>query len=256
MLLEYDGAGFAGSQLQAGQRTVQGVLEAAWQEFSGECSRASFAGRTDSGVHASGQVASVETMVQHDPATVRRALNHFLPQDVAVRAVAEVTALFDPRRDALSRRYRYSIVDGRERSPLRRERSWHVRSRLDGDAMAEAAASLPRDPRDWAAFAGPVPEGYPTVRTLLRCDVRRCGAGTAGERDGAALTVTVEADGFLPRQVRRTVGSLARVGSGKLDRGHFERLIDGAPGSVAPSAPAHGLTLRCVRYAGGTVNWT
>ena len=138
LLLEYDGTAFAGSQWQPNARTVQEVLEAAVLEFTGERDRISFAGRTDSGVHASGQVAALRTSTQHSLATCRDALNHFLPEDVVVRGVAEVAVTFDPRRHAEARRYRYRIVDGRARSPLERHRSWWVERPLDVSAMAAA----------------------------------------------------------------------------------------------------------------------
>ena len=256
LLLEYDGAAFAGSQWQPNARTVQEVLESALLQFTGEGAggldgdeprrRVSFAGRTDSGVHASGQVAALSTKTQHSPATCRDALNHFLPEDVVVRAAAEVAVTFDPRRDAEARRYRYRIEDGWERSPLTRRQAWQVEWSLDHEAMAAAMALLPRETRDWAAFGGPVSEGYSTMRRLHHASV---------ERSGTAVTVEMEADGFLPHQVRRTIGALQRVGSGRLEPSEFAGLVDGAPASVGPAAPPQGLTLVAVRYAPGTIDW-
>lgn len=246
LLVEYDGTDFAGSQAQPERRTVQDVLEAAVVEFTGEAQRVAFAGRTDAGVHARGQVAALNTATDHSPATFRRALNHFLPEDLVVRAAAEVERDFDPRRHAGSRVYRYEIdSDGRE--PLRRHRAWQRDGRLDVAAMAEAAEALPRGEQDWAAFAGPVPEGYSTVRELMRIDVTRCTART--------LAVTMQASGFLPHQVRRTVGALERVGAGKLGIAEFARLIDGPAASAGPTAPAQGLTLLSVNYEPGTLTW-
>jgi tRNA pseudouridine38-40 synthase len=166
---------------------------------------------------------------------------------VAVRAVAEVAPGFDPRRHAVSRTYRYRIRHGVPRAPLTREREWRRAGVLDVEAMARAAALLPREPRDWAAFAGKVPERYTTVRTLRCCEVRR-----AGEH---RVVVTMEADGFLPHQVRRTVGALVRVGSGGLAAEEFAGLVDGAPSSAGPTAPPQGLVLCSVVYPPGTVNW-
>jgi len=248
LLLEYDGSGFSGSQVQPLRRTVQGVLEEAFQALTGEVVRASFAGRTDTGVHAAAQVASLLTRAPYAPERVAAALNALLPPDVAVRRACEVAPAFDPRRDAVTRVYRYEIVDGRARAPLIRERAWHRRGALDGAAMAQAADALPLGVcRDWAAFAGPAPKGYPTVRTVHRCLVQRRGAHR--------LMVEMEADGFLPHQVRRTVGALVRVGAGAFDPAAFGRLIDGPPGSVGPAAPPQGLTLVAVRYARGMVDW-
>lgn len=247
LLLEYDGTGFAGSQSQPAGRTVQDTVEGALAEFTGERQRLAFAGRTDAGVHASGQVAALSTRTAHSPATFRDALNHFLPEDVAVRGAAEVAPGFDPRREAAARRYRYRIEDGRGRRPLTRRQSWQVERLLDASAMAAALALLPRESRDWAAFGGPVSEGYPTVRRLLDASVERCGPGV--------LVVTLEADGFLPHQVRRMVGALERVGSGRLTAGEYASLVDGPPGSAGPTVPPQGLTLVEVRYPPGTIDW-
>lgn len=248
LLLEYDGSGFSGSQVQPGRRTVQGTLEEALRALTGEAVRVSFAGRTDAGVHAEAQVASVLTRSPYPSERVAAALNALLPPDVAVRRAQEVSPDFDPRRHAVARVYRYRIVDGRPRAPLDRQRAWHRRGLLETANMAEAAETLPLGIcRDWAAFAGPVPPGYPTVRTVRRCEVRRL----ASHR----LTIEMEADGFLPHQVRRTVGALVRVGAGTLDVAAFGRLVDGPPGSAGPAAPPQGLTLVAVRYARGTVDW-
>ncbi len=248
LLLEYEGTAFAGSQLQPTQRTVQGDVEDAWKQFTGETSRARFSGRTDSGVHALGQVATIDTERDYDAPSCRAAMNHFLADDVVVRAVTDVAPSFDARRHATSRVYRYEIEDGRLRSPMSRNRAWQRERQLDVVSMAEAARGLPTDERDWAAFSGPVPEGYPTVRSLHRCDVRR----SSPHR----LSVTMEASGFLPHQVRRTVGALAEVGEGKSTPEAFIGLIDGAPGTAGPTAPPEGLTLIQVHYPPGVIDWT
>lgn len=248
LLLEYDGTAFAGSQLQPAVRTVQEVVEAALAQFTGRQTRITLAGRTDTGVHALGQVAALDIETAHSPAVVRDALNHFLPEDVAVRAAAEVAVGFDPRRHAVARIYRYRIEDGRVRSPLTRHRAWQVERPLDAAAMAAALARLPVGVlRDWAAFSGAVPVGYPTVRTLLDARVERCGP--------QVVQVTMEADGFLPHQVRLTVGALQRVGAGRLSPVEFAALVDGPPASAGPAAPPQGLTLVAVRYPPGTIEW-
>ena len=248
LLLEYDGTAFAGSQLQPAVRTVQEVVEAALAQFTGRQKRIALAGRTDAGVHALGQVAALDIETAHAPEVVRDALNHFLPEDVAVRAVAEVAAGFDPRRHAVARTYRYRIQDGRVRAPLTRHRAWQVERPLDASAMAAALALLPVGvSRDWAAFSGAVPAGYPTVRTLLDTRVERCGP--------QAVQVMLEADGFLPHQVRLTVGALQRVGAGRLSLPEFAALVDGPPASAGSAAPPQGLTLVAVRYPPGTIEW-
>ncbi len=251
LLLEYDGADFAGLQSQDGPRTVQDALERALGKLTGECRRISFAGRTDAGVHARGQVGSFLTRVDHDAETWRNGLNHFLPGDLAVIEACETARDFDPRRDAIARRYRYVIECGRGRAPLTRGRAWQLSCTLDVERMAAAAAMLPREGRDWAAFGGPVSEDYPTVRTLLECSVRAVCGGRRAQR----VAITMEATGFLPHQVRRMAGALERVGTGALEPHEFAALIDGPPGSAGKAAPPQGLTLECIRYERDAVTW-
>ncbi len=252
LLVEYDGTEFSGSQSQRGRRTVQDTLEAAIADYCGEPSedaprRITLAGRTDAGVHARAQVAVIECPRADALETVRDALNHYLPEDVAVRAVCEVAADFDPRRDAIARRYCYRIRDGGTRSPLRRRDVWQRPHALDAAAMAAAAAALPRGRRDWAAFAGAPAGGGSTVRTLTSMAVRR--------RGPHEIEVTMEADAFLPHQVRRTVGALERVGAGARSPREFAALTDAPASSVGPTAPPQGLTLEAVRYPAGAVEW-
>lgn len=248
LLLEYDGVAFAGSQLQPGRRTVQQVLEDAWMSFTATRIRAHFAGRTDAGVHARGQVAMLDTDVEHDVATVRSGLNHFLDNDLAVRSVVEVDSKFEPRRHALSRVYRYMIEYGRTRSPLSRTRVWQRRGHLDVTSMMEAADRLPLEECDWAAFGGRTAPDYPTVRTLHCSTVRQVSPHK--------LEYTIAADGFLPHQVRRTVGALVSVGERVLTPDDFVDLIDGPPSSVGPTAPPQGLTLLNVQYPSSVIDWT
>lgn len=247
LLVEYDGTDFAGSQAQPQARTVQTTMEAALLSFTGEQQRLRFAGRTDAGVHARGQVVTLDTATGHAPERIRAALNRFLPPDVAVRAACEVSATFDPRRAAVSRTYTYTIEDGRPRSPLTQRTAWQLPALLDVDAMAQAASMLPRTAYDWSAFAGLLPPGRSAVRTLQTCEVRRCGPHR--------VVVTMVAESFLPHQVRRTVGALCDVGMGRRSLQAFAALLDGAPGSAGPAAPPQGLTLERVSYAQGTVEW-
>ena len=252
LLVEYDGTDFSGSQSQRGRRTVQDTLEDALAAYCGEPieggrRRISLAGRTDSGVHARAQVAVIDCARQDSLETVRDALNHYLPEDVAVRAVCEVAADFEPRRGAVARRYCYRIRDGGTRSPLRRRDVWQRPHALDASAMAAAAAALPRGRRDWAAFAGAPAEGVSTVRTLISMGVRR--------RGPHEIEVSMEADAFLPHQVRRTVGALERVGAGARSPQQFAALVDAPASSAGPTAPPHGLTLEAVRYPAGMADW-
>jgi tRNA pseudouridine38-40 synthase len=247
LLVEYDGTPFAGSQAQPGRSTVQLALETALEAFTTEKQRVRFAGRTDAGVHAVGQVVTLDTTTAHPATRFRDALNHFLPEEVGVRAACEVSSDFDPRRDATSRLYRYVIEDGRPRSPLTRRRAWQRRDPLDNRSMSRAASLLPRERSDWSAFAGPLSEERSALRTLHRCEVKRC----APHR----LEVWMEADAFLAHQVRRTVGALERVGVGRMQPEEFAGLVEAPPSSVGPAAPPQGLTLMTVQYPEGVVDF-
>jgi tRNA pseudouridine38-40 synthase len=239
LVLEYDGSRFAGSQLQKRSPTIQSTLETALRKLTGERLRVAFAGRTDAGVHAVGQVASFTTASRLKTEVFVRGLNAWLPEEVAVRRALEVAEAFDPRRNASSRTYRYLIDNGPVRSPLWQDRAWHVPASLDVAPMAKAARELIGE-HDFAAFSRR--EGVTTIRCLHRAEVTR--------RE-ATVTLELEANAFLRQQVRRTVGALVEVGRGRLSAAGFRRLLRQAePASAGPVAPAHGLYLIRVCYPG------
>ncbi|MBI2723935.1 MAG: tRNA pseudouridine(38-40) synthase TruA [Chloroflexi bacterium] len=239
LLLEYDGTAYRGSQYQDHGASIQGCLEAALEELTGDRLRAAFAGRTDAGAHALGQVAAFDTGSALSPSGFIRGLNHFLPPDIAVRGAVEADPGFDPRRHARSRTYRYRIDTRRTRPALERDRVWHVGRELDVAAIAAAARRLEGE-HDFAAYAGPY-DG-PTLRTLDRCDV----AGNCG-----AVTVEMESRAFLPHQVRRTVGPLVEVGLGRRTEADLVAWLENAtPSSAGPAAPACGLYLVRIAYDG------
>ncbi len=242
LLLEYDGARFAGSQLQPGRPTVQGELENAIEGLLGHPARTSFAGRTDAGVHARGQVASFAADLVYDAETVRRAINARLPEDVVVRAARDVDLTFDPRRHATSRTYRYTIVRGVARSPLRRRDAWCVRRLPLLEEMQRAAEALVGR-HDFRAFAGePGKKGASTIRRVYRSMVTVC---------GDELHFDLEGDAFLPHQVRITAGGLVRVGQGNLTGREFEGFLQSSQtGRAGPAAPPEGLCLLRVTYRG------
>jgi tRNA pseudouridine38-40 synthase len=237
--VSYDGTGFAGSQRQANDRTVQGELETATAALFGAAVRVEMAGRTDSGVHAIGQVAAFTAETRLDPATVGRALNAHLPGDVAVRDVRQVVEGFDPRRWARRRWYRYSIWNHEERAPLLRRTAWHARGHLELQAMRQATDALVGR-QDFIACSGLLEEGRTSVRTVF----------TAGWRcESDVLLFDIEADAFLPQMVRRLVGALVSVGRQSLEVEEFVRLLRQAePGTLGPTAPALGLCLQRVWY--------
>lgn len=240
LLIEYDGSAFAGSQLQKNALTVQAVLEEAIKSVTSEEVRVAFAGRTDAGVHARGQVASFLTASGHGPGVIRNALNARLPEDVAIRAAEDVAIDFDARRDALRRHYRYLISNTVVRPVIQRARVWHVSRRLDSEAMSEAARSL-EGQNDFRAFASPMskPEAS-TTRSLYDFSVSR--------RDDS-VRCDVVGNAFLPNQVRRMVGALTQVGLGRKSPADYKRLLDGPTASAGPVAPARGLYLMQVQYA-------
>lgn len=239
LVLEYDGTDFYGSQIQTDAPSIQHELESAIERLTGERPRVAFAGRTDAGVHARGQVAAFDTSSTHDTSVFVSGLNAHLPDQIAVRNAREVAANHDPRRHAACRIYRYTIYNAATRAPLSRERAWHVREPLDVVAMREAASRLVGE-HDFASFTRD--EGIPTVRCVRRCEVAV---------SPPTIAVEMEANAFLRHQVRRTVGSLVQVGSGQLSQEGFQRLLD-APelASAGPVAPPHGLCLEQVIYPG------
>jgi tRNA pseudouridine38-40 synthase len=239
--LEYDGTNLVGSQLQNNGRTVQGELEAAWQRFTGEQLRWTFAGRTDAGVHAWGQVANARTETRHDLATIQRALNALLPDDIAVRAVCVVPDTFHARFSALRRAYRYLLLLEPYRSPIWRHRAWLLPQPLDVEVMTEALKALLGE-HDFAAF-GSTPEGV----TIRRCYVATC---RSVEQDGLRfLAVDLEANGFLRHMVRTIVSTVVLIGQGRYAVEDMARILASRDRAQAgPTAPPHGLYLMSVTY--------
>jgi tRNA pseudouridine38-40 synthase len=244
LLVEYQGTAYGGSQLQANTQTIQGALERALSSLTSESIKLTLAGRTDAGVHALGQVACFTTGSRLALASFELGANALLPNDISVRAAAEVPPEFDPRRHALSRWYRYTLHLGRARPALRREFVWQPPvPRLDVGAMAEAARGL-AGRHDFAGFTQAAEaRRRPTVRNVARASV--C-------RQGRLLRIDIEANAFLMQMVRRIVGALVEVGSGKRSREEFEALLrEAPPGAAKLVAPARGLCLMKVRYENG-----
>lgn len=239
--LEYDGTQLVGSQFQTNGRTVQGELESAWQQLTGETLRWNFAGRTDAGVHAVGQVANTRTTTHRSIETVQRALNALLPDDIAVRRAWEAPYDFHARYSAVRREYRYLLLLDRWRSPLLRYHAVRIDESLDLMAMTQAAKVL-EGVHDFAAF-GSTPDG-PTVRHCFRAECRE-----VEERGARMIAVELAANGFLRHMVRTVVGTLLLVGRGKLSVTQMAHILMSRDRTQAgPTAPPHGLYLMSVTY--------
>ncbi len=255
-LVEYEGTRFKGFQRQAPDKgpTVQGELEVAATRVAGKPITLEAAGRTDSGVHATGQVISFQTDVRRDPATWQRALNALLPGDIAVRAVCEVGDGFHARKSALARRYRYRLFRDTVRAPLRERYAWRVPLALDVAAMREAAETLLGE-HDFGAFGSSPRDdratGYRghTVRRMIEAT---CLASPQADE----IECLFASDAFLTGMVRRLVGALVLVGEGRLSVAEFRAILEARekahPGTPAP---AQGLCLIGVDYPAGSVSW-
>jgi len=248
-MVEYDGSAFFGSQRQSDVPTVQGELEQVLLNCLNEQVTLKFSGRTDSGVHALGQVVSFcsEKASRYDLDSLFGMIDAHLPDDISLVDIANVSADFDARRDAISRSYSYRIVHGRGRAALSRKTAYVLRKRLDVPSLISAVESLPLEEIDWAPFAAKMPKYYPTRRTLLSATV------TLVSDDELNLNFT--ASGFLYHQVRIMVGALLRVAMKSISISEFKELQYGAVGSAGAVVPAEGLTLCNVSYPSGLVNW-
>lgn len=257
LTLSYDGSDFFGSQVQPGRRTVQDELERALAALYGAPPPVVFAGRTDRGVHAAGQVVSLpDPRPDLEPATVRAALNARLPTDLVVVAARRRPFRFNARYDARWREYRYRIWSGGH-EPLAARQVWMRSARLDLAAMARAAMLLHGE-HDFASFAGGG-EGVPwsprqaqprgTRRTLFASEVRRLTPWWRGEGAGELFEYRVVGDGFLPQMVRALISAVAEVGRGTRPTSWIADLLEAKDRRAgAGTAPPSGLTLWQVGY--------
>ena len=240
LTIEYDGTPFAGWQMQGDAATVQGALTAAIAAFCGEPVSLRGAGRTDTGVHALGQVAHVDLAKDWRPDKVRDAINaHLRPHPIAVLAAEKVGEDFDARFSARKRHYLYRIVNRRADLALDRNRAWRIPRKLDAEAMHAAAQCLVGK-HDFTTFRAAECQAKSPVKTLDRLDV---------ERDGTEVRILASARSFLHTQVRSMVGSLALVGDGKWcadDLG--AALAARSRAACGEVAPPEGLYLARVEY--------
>lgn len=240
LTIEYNGAPFKGWQMQADEITVQGVLTAAIEALSGEKVVVQGAGRTDTGVHARGQVAHVDLAKDWETDTVRDALNaHLRPHPVAVLSAERVTDDFNARTSAIKRHYLYRIINRRPDLALEAGRAWRWPRTLDETAMHAAAQRLVGR-HDFTTFRAAECQAASPVKTLDRLDVAR---------QGEEIMITASARSFLHTQVRSMVGSLAMVGDGKWSADDLARTLEARDrAACAQVAPPDGLYLMRVDY--------
>lgn len=240
LTIEYDGTPFVGWQKQPDRMSVQQALEEAIRGFSGEEVTTQAAGRTDSGVHARGQVAHFDLSRAWDAFRVGEALNyHLKPHPIAIVGCEAVSDEFEARFSALRRHYEYRILNRRARPGLEVNRVWHVHADLDTDPM-HAAAQLVLGQHDFTTFRAAECQAKSPVKTLDHLSVRR---------EGEHILVTAHARSFLHHMVRSLVGSLKMVGEGRWDVPDMQKALEAKDRSwCGPLAPSAGLYLTQVDY--------
>jgi tRNA pseudouridine38-40 synthase len=239
LTIAYDGTNYVGWQRQASGVSIQQLVERAFEPIAGGAPAVAGAGRTDAGVHALGQVASVKIDTALPAATLRRALNFRLPPDVRVLRVEDAPLDFHARFEATGKRYRYRLATASVLSPFERWFVWHAPGRRDVDAMRRAAAVLVGC-HDFASFQPADPDAEDTVRTIRELTIRE---------DQAELVFDIEGDGFLRHMVRSIVGTLAEIGAGRRAPESMPDVLAARDRQAAGrTAPARGLTLMEVTY--------
>src|SRR5262245_31750183 len=240
LTVAYDGTGYVGWQRQAAGESIQGLLEDVLTKIDNRAVTVHGAGRTDAGVHATGQVASARIQCAHDEATLHRALNATLPPAVRVFDVRVMPDEFHARFSATGKAYEYRIWNGPVVPPTERLYTWHVPQPLDVTIMQSAAAAIPGE-HDFAAFQGARSATHTSVRRLIS-------AGWRAAPDGS-LVFDIAGEGFLRYMVRSLVGTLVEIGHRRRDAGDLARLLTTPDRSAAGrTAPPEGLFLVKVEY--------
>ena len=243
VVLAYDGSDYYGFQRQArdsNQRTIQSVFENALRQIGWQGRSILAAGRTDTGVHACGQVVAFDLGWKHSMEALAAALNANLPPDVAVQTAKPARSDFHPRYDALSRRYRYQIICYQFRQPLLERYAWRVWPPVDLERLQQAAAYLPGD-HDFGAFGSPPQPGSATTRQVFLA---------TWQEDKSGLRFEIQANAFLYHMVRRLVGFQVSIGQGAIETDAMLTCLEsGAQSPVKDLAPPQGLILVEVLYA-------
>ena len=238
--MEYDGTLYNGWQVQTHAPSIQIALSDAISAVANESVKCVGAGRTDAGVHASGQVAHFDSGADRSLRSWLLGINSNLKDDIGVQWVAHVPEEFHARFSALSRSYRYTILNRPVRSPLARDRAWWVREPLDVRAMKTAVAGL-RGEHDFTSFRAAACQAHSPVRTIQEIEI---------ERTGDWIVLNCRANAFLHHMVRNIVGSLLPIGLGERDVGWMADVLDARDRQAAGmTAPPHGLCLTAIEYA-------
>jgi tRNA pseudouridine38-40 synthase len=242
LVLEYDGTNYCGFQFQENAPSIQDEIEKALYKLTGEKVRVVSASRTDTGVHAAGQVVSFRTGSNLRSRNFIFGLNYYLPPDIAVLESYQVNNRFNVQRDAVSREYRYVILNNARRSALKRQYTHRVSGQLGIEAMNQACELLMGE-HDFASFVTAFNRSVirSTIRTVYRAHCER-------REDEVIFEIT--AGSFLPHQVRNTVGALVQVGLGKIGIADFKNILEAKkPGLAGPTVPARGLFLTRINYS-------
>jgi len=240
LLIEYDGTNYQGWQVQPKGPTIQGVLEEKLGLLTGLPVQLFGSGRTDSGVHALGQVAHFKTQSQMDIHTIQRALNSLLPHDIAIQKVEEVDEGFHARKHSKSKVYEYRILNRNLRSVFHRGYVWYIPQKLNLTEMKKATRSLIGE-HDFSAFRTVGSPTRTTVRRVIRAEWKR-------GRDGL-IRFEIEANGFLKQMVRSIIGTLVEIGKGRMKAAEIRKVLNSKDRKEAgPTAPAQGLFLKEVKY--------
>jgi tRNA pseudouridine38-40 synthase len=240
LLIEYDGTNYQGWQVQPKGPTLQGILEEKLGLLTGEAIQLFGSGRTDSGVHALGQVAHFKTKSQMDIRSMQRALNSLLPPDMVIQKIEEVDEDFHARRHSKSKVYEYRILNRNLRSAFQRGFVWHIPQKIKFKEMEKATRWLIGE-HDFSSFRSTGSPTQTTVRRVIRAEWKK-------GRNGL-IRFEIEANGFLKQMVRSIVGTLVEVGKGKIKGEDLQWILDSKDRKKAgPTAPAHGLFLKEVKY--------
>jgi tRNA pseudouridine38-40 synthase len=240
LTIEYDGTHYLGWQVQPRGLTLQGVLQEKLSSLTGEKIDLLGSGRTDAGVHALAQVAHFKTKSRLDVQTIQRALNSLLPSDMVIQKVEEVDEDFHARKQSKSKTYEYRILNRNIRSAFHRGYAWHIPQTLNIREMKKATRSLIGE-HDFSSFQSVGSPKRTAVRKVTRAEWK-------WSRDGF-LRFEIEANGFLKQMVRAIVGTLIEVGKRKITSEQFQKILDSRDRKKAgPTAPAHGLFLKEVKY--------